>query len=146
MTDELTLPAGAQTVPSRMTADARMKELHAPVDGSVFLEEGARIQMNLAYNSCPGVELDPYVSGGDDLEAAVNFDIALCGDEECLIASESFDDTDEGFEVVLPHSFSEWGIYLFFWSPQYWQACEQPDGEVRKEEVVRWTVTRAAPQ
>ena len=58
----------------------------------------------------------------DTLEPAVYFDLILCttGREEnvCLVTSETLDDTNEGFDIMLPEEFRADDLSIYVLKPK----------------------------
>lgn len=108
---------------------------------------GRRIRASLAYHSCPAQPSAVIAMGspfqGNNvnpmlLKASVNFDLGLCGQQviggptSCVWLSESLDDTNEGFDVVVPVPYASLDLWLI--GPRVWTPCDltpknqPPDG------------------
>jgi hypothetical protein len=77
------------------------------------VDSASRIRFNFSYETCPGQE--PGIASYADYSApAIDYDLAICSDDQSwCVTSESFDDTNEGFDVKVPRSFKELTVLLF---------------------------------
>src|SRR5690606_11739087 len=85
-----------------------------------------------------GAKLDKSQSpSAEDASVAVDFDIALCGrrsdngENECIYASQSLQDTVEGFDIRLPRDYELWSLYVIApvegEEPWNWSPCPTVD-------------------
>jgi hypothetical protein len=86
----------------------------SPRRGSDFwsgaLGAGDRLVATLSWDSCPLGQ-----TGAAPASVAVDFDLFLCrdGDEFCFYSSQSFFDTNEGFDVHVPTA-GTWRLYYMY--------------------------------
>jgi len=112
------------------------------------LEGGSRVRASFSYDSCPGASTDI-----NDLDTTVNFDIGLCGvnvssgNSECLFFSESLDDSNEGFDVMVPEGagYEQATLYLYGPSVDGWPDCPDGKGASQSFEPYGWAVAWWGP-
>lgn len=94
-------------------------------------EAGSRIRMTLSFYTCPQSEPSALV---DDVEPSRDIDLLLCGYDpdqdknECFAVSESFDDTNEGFDYRLQALYEDVVAYAIF-ENNVEQPCEEFGGK-----------------
>lgn len=76
------------------------------------VDEGSRVRFNFSYETCPDVLSSPNYN--DYSAPAIDYDLAICSnDPTWCVTSESFDDTNEGFDIITPESFKSLSVLLF---------------------------------
>lgn len=85
-----------------------------------------RVRATASFYVCTGS--DPTIPPGSVAPAA-DFDLALCSDtaRRCWGISESLDDTNEGFDVIIPEQHTDLTLYLIV--PSSGSTCYRSEGE-----------------
>jgi len=107
---------------------------------SDMVDSGARHRLSGSYTACVGERKTSW--SFDVAMLPTNFDLAICGQPapssavpnpapECLAVSESFDDTNEGFDVVLHKDYSWLAYYLIRpKSDEAWNPCDGASADI----------------
>lgn len=74
---------------------------------SQSLPAGARVRTTFAWDACPGMNRS---------RVSTDFDVLLCSEAKCLFASRSFDDNNEGMDVVVD-SAGTWTLWAVHPTP-----------------------------
>jgi hypothetical protein len=86
--------------------------------------EGTRLRVTFSFSTCPGASASTVPVAGPDVAPAVDFDLALCSPSQkvCEAVSESKDDTNEGFDVVISNNYTD--LTLFLVRPKDAKGCD----------------------
>ena len=137
------LPPDIEDTPSNIEVEQSLTKSNRKQLTLFNISKGVkRYRFNYSFYSCPPTDS----SGQPDLvnafsnEPAVDFDVALClkHADECLVVSDTLDDTNEGFDVLIPPRYHTEDLVLHIIKPaaEDITPCRGPGGE--QDEPWHW--------